>query len=163
MSCGSPVKRKYYLEPSWSDQYSFVTRYLAKHGAAVIQVGELITIILPSDKLFNPDSSNYSMSAEPLLGAVATLLRLYGKVDVVVYGFTDCYGYSVRNKALAQKQADNVANYLFRQNVDVRMMYGVGMGSQDYIATNESYPGIAMNRRIVIQFRYWYTVYNSQD
>lgn len=127
---------------------------LQEGGGQVVVVGETIEIILPSDELFNPGSTNFSIYYYSLLGCVVQLMRLYETIQAEVAGYTDDEGFPARNTALSRTQAQIVANYLWSQGVDTRFMYSRGYNGKEPIANNETWQGRYDNRRIEIYFRY---------
>jgi len=121
---------------------SVLTMKLRQQGVQVIRVGEIITIVMPSDPLFKGNSANLDHGAFHRLNLVADFLRSYSKVFVEVAGYTDY----LENPYLASRQAASVAKYLWSKGIDSRMLYAVGYDS--------GVSGSAENRRIEIHFQY---------
>lgn len=136
-----------------------IVHELQHAGVQVIQIGENITIVLPSDQAFNPDSANLNPNYEPVLDNVANLLREYQKVNVKVSGYTDNVGSKERNIELSKQRAEMIARYLWPQGTDTRLLYATGYGAADPIISNATAQGRSLNRRVEISFRYIPPVY----
>lgn len=63
-------------------------------------------------------------------------------------GHTDAVGSAESNKALSQKRAQAVVNYLVKQGVDPAQLQAVGYGQEQPIADNVTPEGQFKNRRI---------------
>jgi outer membrane protein OmpA-like peptidoglycan-associated protein len=119
----------------------------------VVQVGDAITFSLPADRFFAINTPVLNRNYYPVLNQIATLLRSFDKYTVKVSGYTDNRGWPLRNVALSRAQALAVANYLWAQKVDARLMSSAGYGDATPIANNNTDTGRAMNRRIEISLR----------
>jgi len=140
-----------------------IGHYLTKHETLVhkltanhvqiILVGDHLTLILPSDLFFAPNTPILNENYYPVLNQIAVLLRGLNKYVVKVSGYTDNVGWPTRNLALSRQQAQQIANYLWNQGLDARVLYATGYGLQKPIANNDTAAGRAMNRRIEITLR----------
>lgn len=151
--CGTP----------WADEricqgprYQNIDFYAAlqQQGVDIIQTGETIKVVIPSDNLFYPDSANFNPEAPAILRPLVELLRGYEVVFMRVSGYTSNLGSSARNHALSEQQAQRIVAELTKANIDTRIIYASGFGEQRPIANNETPEGRARNRRIEIKFRY---------
>jgi outer membrane protein OmpA-like peptidoglycan-associated protein len=143
-----------------------VKRYLAQHQAIidslknqniqVIQEGDDLMLVLSSDQIFRDQTSILNADSSSALNKVADLLKGHEKFVVQIAGYTDSLGQPLRNIALSRQQAQTIANYLWKQNIDTRLLYAVGYGQRASIANNAVASGRAMNRRIEITLR-WIT------
>ena len=124
-----------------------VTEQLA--SIPIIQIGQTMTIVIASDRLFVSHSANFQEKAKPMLNAVACLIASYNKVAVRVKGYTDNSSPSIYNHALSAQQAAQVADYLWDYGIDVRIISADGLGNVHPLTLNNP----AMNRRIEIEFR----------
>jgi OmpA family len=127
---------------------------LISHGVKVIQVGESISLVFPSDTVFNPGSANLNSRYTPVLRAASRLIFCYEKMTVRISAYTDCTGSACRNDVLTQMQAQSIAKFLWCHGIDTRLLYAVGFGSRFPIASNATLFGRAQNRRVEICFRY---------
>lgn len=127
---------------------------LKKQGVLIIKTGETVTIVVPSDKLFNPDSANVSANGNFILTSIVEYMRGYEVVFMKVSGFTDACGSFLRDRVLSEKQAQRVARYLAQNKIDTRIIYTEGFGPERPVANSDTPAGAAVNRRIEIRFRY---------
>ncbi len=141
-----------------ADKASILTAKLKQQGVQVIQVGETISIIIPSDPLFQGDSANLNHHSFYALTLVADFLRLYSKTFVEVAGYTDYIddpSFLKRNELLTSQQAAQVSKYLWSKGIDSRMLYAAGYGSSRPVSNATTMTGgNAENRRIEIHFQF---------
>jgi intracellular multiplication protein IcmN len=128
--------------------------YLIQHGVKILQVGETITVVLPSDCVFYPDSANINPCFQELLRIVSEYVFCYEKQSVRIAAYTDCSCSAFRNKVLTQAQATIVAKAMWCHGIDTRLLTAVGYGSDFPIASNATQTGRSQNRRIEICFHY---------
>jgi len=70
------------------------------------------------------------------------------KVRVQISGYTDNVGDKKANKALSQKRADAVRDYIISKGIDAGRITAVGYGDANPIAPNTTPEGRQQNRRI---------------
>lgn len=128
--------------------------YLITQGVKIIHVGETITLVLPSDKLFYPDSANINPCYLPVLKVVSEYIFCFEKTNVRIAAYTDCKCSPFRNLVLTQAQAQTIAKRLWCNGIDARLLYAAGYGSDCPIASNGTCIGRIQNRRVEICFRY---------
>ncbi len=126
---------------------------LARDGVQVIQLGDEHRLIIPGRILFYGKSPRVMWRSYAMLNHVADYLTLFPKIAVRVAGYTNSCGTALRNLAVSRARAQNVAKYLWSQDVDARLMYAIGFGSSDPIASNNKISGQQQNDRIEITFR----------
>lgn len=83
-----------------------------------------------------------------ILDQAAALIKRAPQVHLTVKGHTDAAGNAQANKALSQKRAQVVVDYLVAQGVDPAQLQAVGYGSEQPIADNATAEGQFKNRRI---------------
>jgi intracellular multiplication protein IcmN len=142
------------LVDNYSASQKTLFQNLRKRKIHIVEVGEQVTLILPADKFFQPCSPAISAYAYPMLNDIALLLRTFPKTSVVITGYTDNLGSSQRNVALSRQRAQATADYLWSQDVDTRLLYTEGKGSDEPLADNSSLKGQQWNRRIEITFQH---------
>lgn len=125
---------------------------LIHQGAQVIQMGDNFLISIPNAELFYGNSPRIRWSSYSLLNLVADYLKYYPKISVRVVGYTDDLHEPKRDVALSRARAQNVANYLWSQEIDTRLIYAQGYGQAHPIADNNYPRGRAWNERIEIMF-----------
>lgn len=133
---------------------SHTIAFLIQAGVKVIQVGETFTIVLSSDRVFNPGSANLNPCYLPVLKAVSHLIFCYEKTTVRVAAYSDCGCPAYSSTILTQAQAKAIARNLWCNGIDARLLIATGYGPDSPIATNRTTCGRAQNRRIEICFRF---------
>jgi len=83
-----------------------------------------------------------------ILDQAAALIKRAPQVHLTVKGHTDAVGSAEKNKALSQKRAQAVVDYLVKQGVDPAQLQAMGYGSQQPVADNATLEGQFKNRRI---------------
>jgi len=126
---------------------------LQYNGVQVIQLGDEIRLILPTDRFFQPNSPVMNLQYYPIMDKVADFIKQFQKISIKVAGYTDNVGPWQRNLSLSKLRAQTVMQYLWNHGVDVRLIYAVGYGEKDPIANNATREGQAINRRIEITLR----------
>jgi outer membrane protein OmpA-like peptidoglycan-associated protein len=126
---------------------------LQEKGVKLIEIGDNVTFVLPSDRFFIERTPMLDGDYFYTLNLVALYLCCLDKINVKVAAYTDCTSDPLRNLALSRAQAKAVLNYLWRRGVDARVMYAVGYGGLNSIATNYNCCGQSQNRRVEISFR----------
>lgn len=119
----------------------------------VIEIGEQISIILPADQVFLDCSPAIQTKAHATLNNIAELLRTYPKTSVTLTGYTDSLGSSQRNVALSRQRAQAIADYLWAQDIDARLLYTDGKEIIDPGADNISTRGLKLANSIEIKFQ----------
>lgn len=103
---------------------------MEKHHVQVITIGQEYMVSIPARILFHDQSPRIIWSSYGLLNEVATFLRQFRKVEVDVTAYASKHKSQQREKALTLARAKNVANYLFTQGIDSRLIFMRGMGSE---------------------------------
>ena len=83
-----------------------------------------------------------------ILDKAATLLKSVKVAKLTVSGYTDSTGNANSNKALSQRRAQSVVDYLVSQGVDAAQLNAVGNGADNPVADNATDEGRFKNRRI---------------
>lgn len=122
---------------------------LRSEGVRIIHVGETIRLVLSSDVLFMPESANIQDCQYPVLNDIAKFLRRYQKVVVIVAAYKNPSGDPHYDQALTRQQASNVVTYLWNQDIDARMIEGIGFGGKCRLSSQ-----CALNQRLEIVFHY---------
>jgi len=126
---------------------------LQYNGVQVIELGDEIELILPTGRFFKPNSPLMNMQYYPVMNLVAEFIEQFPKISVKVAGYTDSTGAWQRNLALSKSQAQTVMQYLWNKGIDTRLIYAVGYGSKNPIASNASEHNRDLNNRIQISLR----------
>lgn len=135
-----------------ASHYTMVDK-LQYNGVQVIQLGDEVKLILPSDRFFTSDSSLLNINYYPILAETTQFLSQFHKITIKIAGYTDNQGTWQRNLALSRAQARHIMAYLWSYGVDTRLIYAAGYGSENPIASNSTAKGRQLNRRIEITLR----------
>ncbi|MGR2826231.1 OmpA family protein [Acinetobacter sp. 1124_18A] len=97
---------------------------------------------------FASGSSEIPADNKAILDQAATLLNKVSGVKLNVGGHTDSTGNAAANKALSQRRAQAVVDYLTSKGVDASKLVAQGHGSDQPVAENTTDEGRFKNRRI---------------
>ncbi|NUG52458.1 OmpA family protein [Acinetobacter lactucae] len=97
---------------------------------------------------FASGSSDIPADNKAILDQAATLLSKVTNVKLNVGGHTDSTGNAAANKALSQRRAQAVVDYLTSKGVDGSKLVAQGHGSDQPVAENTTEEGRFKNRRI---------------
>lgn len=127
---------------------------LEKQGAQAVLLDKRFILVIPSDAIFLPNSTEFTPDAQKILMELGKFLRSYPDQKIAISAHTDPIGTDRQNKQLSTDQATAVFNSLWAQGLiphpnDNRVTF-VGEGSSRPIATNEKLAGMQKNRRIEI-------------
>ncbi|MGE3919547.1 MAG: OmpA family protein [Gammaproteobacteria bacterium] len=125
---------------------------LAEEGVQVIQLGQNLRIIIPTDKLFQFSYTNAVIypSSSPILNRVVAFLKRFGNVPLMITGYSDSVYERSASRALTLKQAQSVAEYLWTHGIEYDKIETRGADGTDFVATNGNSFGSFYNRRIEI-------------
>ena len=117
----------------------------------------MMTLVFPSDAVFNPDSANFNPDYRKVLECAARFIRSYDKVTVSVTGYSNemQMGPTGRKRALTTLQAQHLKDFLWRQGINARLVHAQGKGSQDLVASDALPYGPSVNRRVEVSFRFY--------
>lgn len=97
---------------------------------------------------FASGSSEIPADNKAILDQAVTLLNKVSGVKLNVGGHTDSTGNAASNKALSQRRAQAVVDYLTSKGVDASKLVAQGHGSDQPVAENTTDEGRFKNRRI---------------
>jgi len=123
-------------------------------GIQMIHLGETYRLVIPSSRLFNPDSANLRCSAHGVLNDVRAFLNSYHIVSIQVASYSDNVKPGIRKQALTNRQAEVVQSYLSDHGIFARLIVANGQGDSNPVASNHTSAGRHDNRRVEISFRY---------
>lgn len=118
---------------------------------------QAIKVTFDGGILFNTGKYNLSDQAQADLTKFAVNLLENKDTDVAIVGYTDNTGSYQVNEKLSDQRANSVRNYLIKCGVNPDRLTAKGIPMADYVASNDTPQGQALNRRVEI------TVYASQQ
>jgi general secretion pathway protein A len=102
---------------------------------------------------FNHNSFEISDASLVILNRLAKLIINKQKTKILITGYSDSTGQKSYNKAISKRRAETVKNYLLDKGVKLSKITAMGLGAQDFIASNETENGRRLNRRAEIQLK----------
>jgi OOP family OmpA-OmpF porin len=100
---------------------------------------------------FDNDSAQLKPESDADLDRLVSALQQMPEVRGVLEGHTDSNGTPAHNRALSQRRAEAVKDYLVAHGVAAARLRATGYGQTHPIADNASAAGRAQNRRVVFQ------------
>lgn len=100
---------------------------------------------------FETNSSKLAPNATRILDAIAETMRQSPNFSIQINGHTDSVGAASYNRALSQKRAEAVRNYLIATGIEASRLKATGLGESNPIASNDTKEGRALNRRVEIR------------
>ncbi|MBS0349629.1 MAG: OmpA family protein [Proteobacteria bacterium] len=124
-------------------------------GMIIMQQGDRLTIIIPTDQYFEPMSTRVKGAKQKELKKMAMFVKKFASqypLSVIkVTGYTDEV-YNLRSQLeLSQSYAGVISSYLFDAGIHQNRIATEGRGSSEPIAEPSSPNRAALNRRVVIQ------------
>lgn len=84
------------------------------------------------------------------LNRLAATLRRCPTIRIRIVGHSDSFGMASRNQAVSEQRAEGVAAYLENLGVPSAQLAWEGRGDRDPFATNDTWEGRNLNRRVTI-------------
>jgi outer membrane protein OmpA-like peptidoglycan-associated protein len=109
---------------------------------------------LPNGKIavyFESNSNELSEPAYKSLDQLVQFISQYPNSEIIIEGYTDSTGNHAYNKKLSTYRAQIVKTCLIAKGVDSLKITAVGLGSQNFIASNKTEGGRRLNRRVEIK------------
>lgn len=128
-------------------------------GGKVYKVGDLIGIYIPSDNLFEPNTTEFLPQAGSILDSVAAILDRYPNNNILISGNTSGFYCARWEQKLSERRAQKVSAYLWNAGIsnfkdetgtDLRNLNYVGYGDYFPISSDITNKGIRENSRIQI-------------
>lgn len=142
--------------------YVTTLRYAAgpiiQAGGEAYQVGNLVGIYIPTDRLFESNTADFLPQAGPILDSAADVLNRMPDNNIMISGNTSGFYRSRWEQCLSEARAKAVSAYLWSagisefkfQSKDLRKLNYVGHGDFFPIASTLKNEGIRTNSRIQI-------------
>ncbi len=111
---------------------------------------QAIKVTFDGGILFPTGKYNLNPQAQADLTKFAVNLINNPDTDVQIFGYTDNTGSLQVNTTLSNQRANSVRNYLINCGVSADRLTAKGIPMADYIASNDTAEGRALNRRVEI-------------
>lgn len=154
-----PLEDDSYKLPSRVDKTSDKKVILMRNAfrrAAVVKVismGQDNLISFPSSVVFADQSPRVKWESYALLNQIVKYMQQFRKIGVNVTAYTSQYKSTKREQALSLARARIIADYLWSQGIDSRLMVSEGAGSDKPITVYKQGGDREPNSRIEITFR----------
>ena len=104
---------------------------------------------------FEVNQSELQPSSSPELNRAVELMKAVPSMEVEIAGYTDATGGTEYNKALAQRRANAVRDFLVQHGVPITRIEARGYGADAPLASNDTDEGRSENRRVEFVVRKW--------
>lgn len=121
-----------------------------KSGVIVKRERDQLTLIMPTDVVFDFDKADIKEEFKPLLDTLSEALSIYTGVEVKIDGHTDNVGTYDYNLNLSQKRAESAKEYLVSKGIKKGRIITEGHSFSKPTASNETAEGRDKNRRIEV-------------
>lgn len=125
---------------------------LKRQDIVFIEYGEIMTLIIPTDKYFLVNSARLNDLCYPGLNNIVRLLNFYSCGPIYVAAFTDAIGSHKHKKKLSQAQAEAMLTFLWAKDIKAQRLQAEGYADEFAVGDNKLAHGSAFNRRIEIQW-----------
>jgi outer membrane protein OmpA-like peptidoglycan-associated protein len=106
----------------------------------------------PVNLRFAPEKSELDVNAQKALDPVASMAQMYSNADILVECNTDEAGNPEANRALTQRRAQAVVDFLVEHyNLDKNRFMAIGNGSDKPLGSKDTEEGRTLNRRTDIK------------
>jgi OOP family OmpA-OmpF porin len=124
-------------------------RLAVSGGASEVQLR--VRMILAQRKIvFEPGETELADPSQPVLQDLRAALLDAPNANIQVEGYTDDSGDEDKNRAISQKRAQAILNWLADHGIPRGRLQAIGYGPDRPLAPNDTVEGRARNRRIEI-------------
>ncbi len=123
---------------AYIDSKASVADQIINRGNKVIILGDQILIVLPSQYVFVSNTPTLQPYSYKTLDLVSELISGYPNMSVKIAAYTGNNGSERINCSLTQEQANSVMKYLWRTNINTRLLYAEGGGGSKPITASVS-------------------------
>lgn len=134
--------------------YEILNNRLDNRYVSIIYLGQQVTIVLASDRMFFEGTPRLRRSEHATLSLIAQFIRQFKTDGIHVGAYTSKSLDKRRDVALTEQQAKNIMQNLWKEGLGTTMISGLGYGSSMPIANDDSLNGQIANRRVEIQFQW---------
>jgi len=122
----------------------------SKDGVVITAENNEITLVMPSDVVFDFDRIAIKDEFKPMLDLMGDALKANPNLTATITGHTDSIGQKDYNQRLSVLRADEAKNYLVTEGVEAERLTTTGYGLEKPVASNDTAEGRERNRRIEI-------------
>jgi intracellular multiplication protein IcmN len=126
---------------------------LTSDKVQIISIGDDYMLSIPSSQIFANESPKITKKGRDVLDDVVDYLQSMRKIAVHVSAYADCYQSQARTQALTKARAKVVGAYLWSHNVESKMIFTEGFGSDKPIVLRTTGDDKSPNSRVEITFR----------
>lgn len=127
-------------------------RAINKQDMELIEYGDTLTLIIPTDRYFVFNSPHLNDICYPGLNNIVRLLQYYPNTPVYVAAFTDDVSSHHHKKMLTQARAEAMLTFLWANGINAQRLHPQGYADLHDIGDNKLIHGSAYNRRIELQW-----------
>lgn len=142
--------------PAWVSLFKDTRRSLVKdlykYNIELVQYGDQITLIVPTDQYFVFNSAKLEELEYKGLEAMLNFMRLYHHCTIAVASFSDNVDDSRRNWRLTNARAHAIVTFLWANGFSSKQLIPQRFGEAFPVGDNHFVRGRAYNRRIEIQW-----------
>ena len=92
-------------------------------GIQVVQVGEEVTLVMPTNMFFYANSNNMNFDSK-IMQDIIDFINAYPTVNVQVTSYPNKLGNPARSLGLSRAQAQEIAHYLWENGLNTRLISG---------------------------------------
>lgn len=126
--------------------------WLEMKGVSINRMGQYVTIIIPSDLIFQGVSPHFNSSATDVLKMIIEIIHDWTKMSMEVEAYTANPVQSEKDIWVTNQQAESVAKKLWQLDPDVRLITSNGFGG-GHLMKVTSAGSHSINARVVLKFK----------
>lgn len=116
--------------------------------AQVVKVGDTVLVIYPELAMFGEGKDEIKKEALPAFVQFASILKDYGRVHVLINGYTDNVGGAEANMVLSKRRAENTKTLMVNNGIKENRIITNGKGETYFVGDNKTVEGRRANRRV---------------
>lgn len=145
------TQKTFILDHSYmAEQTQKLQQAASTSGVSIKQQANTIVIVLPHKVAFGSNQTTLDTQFEPILSAMARIMKEYSQTQIRIVGYTDNADSVVASKALSLRRANAVSNFLRLNGVDINRIVVDGLGPDNPITANTTAKGREKNNRVEI-------------
>ena len=121
------------------------------NGITVIEHGDELHLVMPTDYFFDPDSNTIKNDKSHVFNLIFKMLKNINS-PIIITGHSDGIGHEKDQIIKTKKMAEELKSYFWMLGIPQKQIMTIGAGSK-YPISDHNVRGNALNRRIVISVR----------